>query len=219
MKPSDDPLKIDILLPAKEAFSPANAGAVATYVHDITKASSSGHRFKIFGRAVNKPFPDTNFAAIKPRMARLFGQNIGFAMAYLRQLNSHNKPDLIEIHGRCNVASYIAAKRPDIPVTLFLPNDPRDMRGSKTIAERKDLLANLAQIICVSDYIRDCFLNGLALGAEELAKVCVFPIGVSRRLKSPPQKEAIIFLAGRMVPEKGILECAQALADILPSYK
>ena len=58
----------------------------------------------------------------------------------------------------------------------------------------------------------------LRLTAEDLAKVCVFPIGVSRRLKTPPQKEAIIFLAGRMVPEKGILECAQALADILPSY-
>ena len=72
-----------------------------------------------------------NFAAIKPKMAWLFGQNIGFAMAYLRQLNQHPKPDLIEIHGRCNVASYIAAKRPDIPVTLFLPNDPRDMKGIK----------------------------------------------------------------------------------------
>ena len=92
------------------------------------------------------------------------------------------------------------------------------MKGSKTIAERKDLVAKLAQIICVSDYIKDCLLDGLALDAEELAKVCVFPIGVSRRLKTPPQKEAIIFLAGRMVPEKGILECAQALADILPSY-
>ena len=166
MKPSDDTLNIDILLPAKEAFSPANAGAVATYVHDITKASTSGHRLKIFGRAVSKPFPNMNFAAIKPSMAWLFGQNIGFAMAYLRQLNSHPKPDLIEIHGRCNVASYIAAKRPDIPVTLFLPNDPREMKGSKTIAERKDLVTKLAQIICVSDYIKDCFLDGLALDAE-----------------------------------------------------
>ena len=163
MKPSDDALNIDILLPAKEAFSPANAGAVATYVHDITKASTSGHRFKIFGRAVSEPFPDTNFAPIKPKMARLFGQNIGFAMAYLRQLNSHDKPDLIEIHGRCNVASYIAAKRPDIPVTLFLPNDPRDMRGSKTITERKDLAANLAQIICVSDISKIVFLMALRL--------------------------------------------------------
>ena len=85
MKTADDALNIDILLPAKEAFSPANAGAVATYVHDITKASTSGHRFNIFGRAVSSPFPDINFAAIKPKMAWLFGQNIGFAMAYLRQ--------------------------------------------------------------------------------------------------------------------------------------
>ena len=49
MKTADDALNIDILLPAKEAFSPANAGAVATYVHDITKASTSGHRFKFLG--------------------------------------------------------------------------------------------------------------------------------------------------------------------------
>ena len=191
MKQSDDALNIDILLPAKEAFSPANAGAVATYVHDITNASTSGHRFKIVGRAVSEPFPDTNFVPIKPKMARLFGQNIGFAMAYLRQLNSHDKPDLIEIHGRCNVASYIVAKRPYIPVTLFLPNDPRDMKGSKTIAERKGLVAKLAQIICVSQYINDCLLDVLALDAEELAKGWATPTGVSRRLTDPTRKEAI----------------------------
>ena len=92
MKTADDSLNIDILLPAKEAFSPANAGAVATYVHDITKASTSGHRFNNFWTRGKQPFPDINFAAIKPKMAWLFGKNIGFAMAYLRQLNSILNP-------------------------------------------------------------------------------------------------------------------------------
>ena len=40
----------------------------------------------------------------------------------------------------------------------------------------------------------------------------------ARRLTSRPVKEPIIFIAGRMVPEKGILEAALAIADILPFY-
>ena len=40
--------------------------------------------------------------------------------------------------------------------------------------------------------------------------------GVARRLKSRPVKEPIIFIAGRMVPEKGILEAALAIANVLP---
>ena len=42
--------------------------------------------------------------------------------------------------------------------------------------------------------------------------------GVTRRLTSLPVKEPIIFIAGRMVPEKGILEAALAIAKILPFY-
>ncbi len=211
-------LKIDIVLPAKEAFSEANAGAVATYVHDIIKASKTSNEVTVYGRYVKAPFPGINFVPIKPKMRWLFGKNLGFAVSYLHQLKRYSTPDLIEIHGRCNVACFLAKKRPDIPVSLFLPNDPRDMRGSKSTQERKNLLKNLVQIVCISNYVRDCFLDGLNADLTHSAKVSVFPIGVDRRLKSPPLKECIIFIAGRMVPEKGILEAATALAEILPFH-
>ena len=210
--------KIDLLLPVKEAFSPANAGAVATIAHDLVTESISEDDVRVVGRAIEAPFEGVNFCGLKPKMAWLFGTNEGFMAAYLEQLKTHPAPDLIEVHGRCHVASQLIKKRPDIPVSLYLHNDPRTMKGAKTVDEREWLLNGLIQIICVSDYIRRCFLEGLDSDNALFAKVNVVPNGVSRRLKSPAKKEPLIFLAGRMVPEKGILECAQALADILPSF-
>ena len=211
-------LKIDIVLPAKEAFSETNAGAVGTYVHDIIKASTALSKITVFGRHVDKPFPNINFVPLKPKMSWLLGKNMGLSAAYLHQIGRQSQPDLIEIHGRCNVASYLAKKRPDIPISLFLPNDPRGMKGSKSVLERQKLLKDLVQIVCVSHYVRNCFLEGLNVHSSHFNKVSVFPIGVDRKLQSPPIKEPIIFIAGRMVAEKGILEAATALAKILPFH-
>ena len=218
MKTADDSLNIDILLPAKEAFSPANAGAVATVVNDLVTKSTRDDDIRVIGNDVDMPFPNVNFCGLKPKLAWFYGNNTGLLMAYLSQIKNYQVPDLIEVHGRCHVAAQIMKKRPDIPVSLYLHNDPRTMKGAKTIGERQNLLTGLAQIICVSNYIRGCFLDGLDTASQLTTKIHVVQNGVTRRLKTPPQKEAIIFLAGRMVPEKGILECAQALADILPSY-
>ena len=52
-------------------------------------------------------------------------------------------------------------KRPDLPVILYLHNDPREMRGAQTKEERLWLIKHLAGVICVSDYIKTCFLDGL----------------------------------------------------------
>ena len=92
------------------------------------------------------------------------------------------------------------------------------MAGAKSPEERQNLLSGLVQIVCVSNFIRDCFLEGLHPEKHEIRKIQNLNCGVTRRLTSPPTKEPIIFIAGRMVPEKGILEAALAIARILPSY-
>lgn len=210
--------KIDILLPVKESFQAASAGAVASVVYDLVTASKDSGNKRVIGGAVEQPFPGIDFAALRPKQKWLNGKNLGFAKAYLERLQRYPAPDLIEIHGRCNVAAYLLKKRPDIPISLYLHNDPRDMKGARSVGERENLLSGLVQIICVSDYIRNCFLDGLNNNPARDIKIQVVQNGVLRRLKSPPSKEPIIFIAGRMVPEKGILEAAVALASILPSY-
>ncbi|NDG36658.1 MAG: hypothetical protein EBY34_02845, partial [Alphaproteobacteria bacterium] len=92
--------KIDLLLPVKESFSAANAGAVATIVHDLVTESRNEDDIRVVGRAIDAPFDGVNFCGLKPKMAWLLGKNDGFTAAYLDRLKMHPRPDLIEVHGR-----------------------------------------------------------------------------------------------------------------------
>ena len=69
MKTADDSLNIDILLPAKEAFSPANAGAVATVVNDLVTKSARNDDIRVVGNDVDMPFPNVNFCGLKPKFS------------------------------------------------------------------------------------------------------------------------------------------------------
>ena len=209
---------IDILLPSKEQFGPANAGAVSTVVYDLIRASRTPDCFHVYGAPVDRPFEQVTFTGMAPRHAWLHGKNIGLANAYLHQLRGRPLPDLVEVHSRCQVASHIKAKRPELNVALYLHNDPRDMKGSRTTAERKRLLHDMSAVICVSDYIRECFLDGLDVPVSMTGKVQMARNGVDRWLAAPVTKTPMVLFVGRMVPEKGILEFSQALAKVLQDH-
>ena len=209
---------IDILLPAKERFGPANAGAISGVVNDLVIASSTPRCFRVFGTPVDAPFEGVDFTSLKPRHTWLHGTNIGLASAYLHHLRTRSAPDLVEVHSRCQVAAHIKARRPDLNVALYLHNDPREMKASRTIAQRTRLLHDMAVVICVSDYIRACFLDGLDAPNDLAAKVQTARNGVARWLITPAVKMPMVLLVGRMVPEKGILECSKALAEVLVDH-
>ncbi len=210
--------RIDILLPVKERFTLKNAGAISGVVRDLVEASTQQDSLTVFGHPVEQPLGTSRFIGLAPKFPWLYGRNIGFAAAYLDYVRNGPTPDLVEVHSRSHVADYLVKKRPDMRVSLYFHNDPRDMRGSKTAAERRSLLGRLAGITCVSDYIRSCFLDGLDVTPEQAAKVGVARNGAVRWLAEKPEKEPVILLAGRMVPEKGFLECTQALTKVLPKY-
>jgi UDP-glucose:(glucosyl)LPS alpha-1,2-glucosyltransferase len=211
-------LRYDLLLPHKEKFSATNAGAVASVVTDLVRASQTYDRFRVIGTPVDAPFDDIEFCPLPVRRRWLHGGNIGFAEAYLNMLRGQAAPDLVEVHGRCQVAAHIKAKRPDLRVALYLHNDPRDMKGGNTVAARATLLAKLSAIICVSDYIKDCFLDGLEKHGALASKVHTARNGVDRTLAKPTKKTPTILFVGRMVAEKGVLELAEAASRILPQH-
>ena len=212
------PPRIDVFLPSKERFGPANAGAISGVVLDQIRSSATPHCFRVVGTAVEHPFENVTFLGLKPRHSWLHGQNIGLASAYLHELKTTQDPDLVEVHSRCHVAAFLKARRPDMRVALYLHNDPRDMKGAKTVAERRRLLASMSAVICVSDYIRDCFLDGIGDDARAAVHVETARNGASRWLEAPAPKKPMILLAGRMVPEKGILECAKAIAMVMADF-
>ena len=217
-RPEDRGLRYDLLLPHKEKFTATNAGAVASVVTDLVRASQTSDRFRVIGSAVEAPFENIDFCPLAVRRRWLHGGNIGFAEAYLNMLQSQAAPDLVEVHGRCHVAAHIKAKRPDLRVALYLHNDPRDMKGGHTVAARATLLANMSAIICVSDYIKDCFLDGLDTHGALASKVHTARNGVDRTLAKPVKKTPMILFVGRMVAEKGVLELAEAASKILPQH-
>ena len=196
-----------------------NAGAIAAVAAQIVRLSSSEQKFTVLGQPLNvPPMPEIPYQPLAPRHSWLSGQNIGLARAYVHYLKSASQPDLVEVHGRAQVARYICQRRPDLPVVLYLHNDPREMKGARTIQDRAWLMSHLAGIICVSEYIKHCFLDGLPAEAVDEAKICAVLNGTTRHLSAPQPKQNRILMIGRMVPEKGILPACRAIACVLPEH-
>ena len=187
-------------------------------MRDLARTSKATTQFRVIGTNVETSLMPEHFTGLMPKRRWLNGHNIGLAAAYLDLIHETGAPDLTEVHSRCHVAHYLVQKLPSLNVTLYLHNDPRQMKGGRSVNERRYLLETLAGIICVSDYIRNCFLDGLGDVGDLMSKIGVARNGANRWLKKPAVKENIILLAGRMVPEKGILECATAVAKVLQDH-
>ena len=93
--------KIDILLPAKERFSPSNAGAISGVVRDLVQASQAAKQFRIIGTDVDTSLMPDHFTGLLPKRRWLNGHNIGLAAAYLDLINATGAADLVEVHSRC----------------------------------------------------------------------------------------------------------------------
>ena len=70
-------------------------------------------------------------------------------------------------------------------MSLFLHNDPLEMKGSKTIEDRRNLLSKLDKIYCVSEFIKKRFLIGII---DHLNKVVVLHNGVDKNTKDNAKK-------------------------------
>lgn len=216
----DIPPIIHCLLPHKESFTRNNAGAVAMVMEDMVRSSQFADGIDIFGKPLSDAPILPNYKGLPPRQSWLFGRNIGLARAYLHHLKTTGiTPDWVEVHGRCQVAAYLAKARPDLKIVLILHNDPQQMKATKTAAERNDLASRLAGVFTVSQYLMTRFNDGVA--QEILGNMVqqVTPHGIDRFSAKPPPKKKEIVITGRMVPEKGMLEIAQALAMVLPNHK
>lgn len=220
---------IHSLLPYKEGFTTSDAGAVALVVSDGFMGSAYAKTAIVFGRRQKADSPAISaipYQALKPRLPLFGGPYIGLPRSYLHHINQEtHPPDLLEVHGRSYVASYLAKKQASkpqpthFPMVLYLHNDPRQMKGSESVRQRRWLLGNLAGIFCVSDYVRRCFLDGLGGVPSELSdKLVVIPNAAQRVWDTLPVKENLITVIGRMVKEKGMAEAAQALVEVLPEF-
>jgi glycosyltransferase involved in cell wall biosynthesis len=215
---AEDPA-ILILLPHGEQFGPERAGAIALHVRDVTRASRFRHRIRIFGTAVAQPFEGFDFHPLQPAWHGLRGRNVGLAEQLLRCLGGR-RDLLVEVYNRPNMFAHLAARAPDLPLTLRLSNDPQTMRAARTAPERARILARAQAIFCVSDFVRQRFLEGLDEPRQKSGrqKLRVVFNAIPRPFAAPLEKEPLILFVGRIIPAKGVGDLVAALEDVLPRH-
>jgi glycosyltransferase involved in cell wall biosynthesis len=207
---------IAVVLPPREAFSPAAAGAIGLMVHRLAVQPSS-FRPEVFGSPVETPFRQVPFRPVQPPWM-VAGTAFRYAAGVVRAL-AGRVPALVEVHNRPEVALILADTIP-APVLLVLHNDPQGMRRARTPSERRFLLGTLARVATVSYLLRDLLVDGLPEPPRqpELLPNCIDLAA----LPPPAPREQVLLFAGRAVADKGadifVEACARALPE-LPGWR
>ena len=153
-------MKISILLPFKENFSPSYAGAVSLFVNDITKISKYKNKTYIYGNTRFKNTFNLNYINIKPAANFLQSQNKEYVNEFIK-IEKDKRSNLIELHNRPIYLSYLVKSLNNRTYILYFHNDPLSMSGSKTISERIFLMKNCFKIIFNSNWSKKRFLEGM----------------------------------------------------------
>ena len=153
-------MKISVLLPYKENFSPTYAGAVSLFVKDTIKLSKFKNNITVYGNTHLKNIFRLKYKNIKLKKNFIQSGSKSYVNEFLKFENSEPS-DLIEIHNRPNYFHLINKNKSFQKIVLYFHNDPLTMTGSRSVTERKKLLSDATKIIFNSHWSRKRFLEGI----------------------------------------------------------
>ena len=211
-------MKISVLLPFKENFSPSYAGAVSLFVNDTTKISKYKNKTYIYGNTNYKETFDLNYINILPKTNFFQSQNKEYVNEFIKK-EENLQSDLIELHNRPIYLTYLVNSLFNRTYILYFHNDPLSMSGSKTISERIFLMKNCFKIIFNSNWSKRRFLKGMKndfVNSEKLVVVNQSAMKNNFRIKN---KKKIITFVGKLNRSKGYDLFGSAIIKILNKYK
>ena len=129
-------MKISILLPYKENFSPTYAGAVSLFVRATNKVSKFKNNITVYGSTNHKKKLSSNYKNILQKKRFLTSQSKDYVQKFF-DIIKDNPSDIIEIHNRPIYVNKLIELKSQI--VLYFHNDPISMIGSKTVKERFNL--------------------------------------------------------------------------------
>ena len=211
-------MKISILLPYKENFSPTYPGAVSLFINDTIKSSKYKKFTKIFGNTNFKKKFKQNYKNINLKKIIFGSQNKKYVDEFIK-IEKKRKSNLIELHNRPIYLKYLIKDLNDRKYILFFHNDPLSMNGSKSISERIFLLNNCKNIIFNSNWSKKRFIEGIKNTIVNFEKLIVINQSAKKNKISFKDKKNIITFAGKLNESKGYDIFGKAVIKILNKYK
>ena len=210
-------MKISILLPYKENFSPIYPGAVSLFVKDISNISKYKKNIIVYGNTSFKKIFKLKYFNINLSNFKFTSKSKQYVNKFIK-IEEKKPSDLIEIHNRPNYLSEIVKTLGKKNLVLYFHNDPLTMTGSKSINERKFLLKNCFKIIFNSNWSKKRFLEGMHdkfVNSEKL--LVVFQSAKKLNINLKKKKKEITFV-GKLNRSKGYDIYGAAVLKILNKY-
>jgi len=207
-------LKIATILPYKENYTFSKAQAAAIWVCDFLKYSKHKKENYIFGNTDTKDFLSKNYVNVPIKLRSKFSSTtIEYCNNFI-SLIKDREFDIIEIHNRPLVFTYLKNKL-DKKFILYFHNDPISMKGSKSVSERISLLNTVDKIIFVSKWTQKRFFKDI--DQKLLHKTDVVYPSIHKEKKILKKDKNIVFV-GKLNVSKGYDIYGGAITRILDDF-
>ncbi|MDC0200587.1 glycosyltransferase [Candidatus Pelagibacter sp.] len=211
-------MKVSILLPLKENFSPKYPGAVSLFINDILKISKYKSNTIVYGNTNFKEKFKLKYKNINIKKSLFKSQNKSYAEEFAK-LEKKRKSDLIEIHNRPIYLNYLIKLLDNRNYILYFHNDPLAMNGSRSVYERIFLIKNCFKIIFNSHWSKRKFLEGMKNDHIYSEKLIVINQSAKKNKVNLKSKKNIITFVGKLNKSKGYDIFVNAVTEILNKHK
>jgi len=211
-------MKISILLPYKENFSPTYPGAVSIFLNSVIKISKYKNKITVFG--------NTSFAEkyniryknidISKKILGIGSQTNKYINKFIK-LENKSPSNIIEVHNRPLYVQLLPVNK--TKKVLYFHNDPLSMNGSKSYNERLLLLKICSKIIFNSEWSKKRFLTNLSEIYKKSEKLLVIQQSTKTQKINLKSKKKVITFVGKLNKAKGYDVFGSSIVDILNKYK
>ena len=206
---------IAIILPYKEIYSKNYAGAASIWLKDYNDKSSLSNKTIIYGNLKKGLKPITkNFKNIKLSNTA-FSKTRQYINYFYKDYLKY-KYEIIEIHNRPEYLNFLINKKTNSKLIFFFHNNPQDIRGSKSVKERLNILENTTKVFFVSSWTKKKFFEGLPFKSKSNCEI-LYP-SIKKIKKFYKNKKKQIIFTGKLNSSKGYDLFGNAVIRILNKY-
>ena len=210
-------MKISILLPYKENFSPEYPGAVSIFLNSVIKKSKYKKFITVYGNTLFKKKYNIRYKNIGiSKKIMGFGSQTATYIRNFVKLENKKPSDIIEIHNRPAYLKLLPQN--GTKKVLYFHNDPMSMSGSRTSNERIELISICSKIVFNSEWSKNRFLTNLEEIYFKSQKLIVIRQSTDKQKVILKNKRKIITFVGKLNKAKGYDVFGSAVINILNRY-